>query len=184
MRLVEHVAGEGAEGLPHGFGFGLGVAAGARAGAEFCAELVDLFRVAILDQAAAKRIGAAPRHTGESVGDEQDVLLIDEQAVGVLERFFERGVRIGDRLQTLVTAGKSALAAFIGRAGADHGFDGGEAFDGAAIGGQQQVVHVGRFDVEDAAGVAGGDHFPGIGVGLIDGFQIDGCGTGLKPLAG
>ncbi len=69
-----------------------------------------------------------------------------------------------DRFESLLAAGVGELLALVGGAGADDGLDGGEGVDVAAIGHDEEAGHGGGLDVEDAAGVAGGDGVPGVGV--------------------
>ena len=71
-----------------------------------------------------------------------------------------------------MAAGEGALFAFVGGAGADDGFNRGEAVDVAAIGHLEQAGHGGGLDVEDAPGVAGGDGFPGDFVLPVEFFEV------------
>jgi len=100
------------------------------------------------------------------------MFFVGHEAVGIGEEGFEGGVGEGDGFEALVAAGEGAFFAFVGGAWADDGLDGGEAIDVAAVGHDEEAGHGGAFDVEDAAGVAGGDGVPGLGVVPVELVEV------------
>ena len=92
-----------------------------------------LLRILVLDQRAPQQIRAAPRHSRESVGDQQNVLFERHQAVGVGQQRRERGMNERHRLQPLMPPRECALLALVRRAGTNDRLDGGQAIDVAAV---------------------------------------------------
>ncbi len=69
-------------------------------------------------------------------------------------------MRIGHRLQALITPGEGQLLAFVGRAGPDDADDGNEAVDLAHVAHAAEAGHGGRFDMMNRPRAAAGNHLP------------------------
>ena len=69
-------------------------------------------------------------------------------------------MRIGHRLQALVTARESQLLRLVGRTGADDGDNGNQPVDLAHVRHLVQARHGGRFDMMHRPRAAADDHVP------------------------
>ena len=123
VRLAEGVARKAAHQSPHFFNL-LGRMSARPGGREELA--VDFLDDAALlpIQGAAQHVGAAGRQPGEGFAELQDMLLVNHQPVGAAQAGFQRRMRIGHRLQALITASEGQFLAFIGRAGPNDAHDG------------------------------------------------------------
>ncbi len=158
--LVEAVAGEELDVAPDGVAHLLREAAGHGPGGEL--RLVLVHQVALLLRyGLADHVGFARLVAGQLGGDADDLLLIDEDAVGVLQdRFQLRGV-IDGHVAPFVERGVHAADVFgdvLHRAGPEEGDGGDDVVEAARLHLHHQLAHAGAFHLEHAQHVAAAEH--------------------------
>ncbi len=107
VRLVEGVAGEGLDEVEDGLGVLVRVALLARAADEPLPLGAHLLGD-LLAHRLAHDVGLAERVAGELLGDEQHLVLVDDDAVGLVENLGEVGVRVADRFLAVLRAAERA----------------------------------------------------------------------------
>ncbi len=164
MRFVEPVGGEREQDIPDRLDGLLGVAVGFHPGGEQGPLLVHLLFL-LLPHRAAQDVGAAEGVARQPLGDGHDLLLVDDQVVGLAE----------DRLQCLRQFGVDGLGFLLPgfaqrvvdvglgfhRAGPAECEDGGHVLEPGGRHQLGQVPHHGRVELEDAEGLPGGEQFVG-----------------------
>ena len=98
-----------------------------------------------------------------------DLLLIDDAAIGDGEDRLQRGMLIGDELGVLLTGDEAGDG--IHGTGAVEGDDGGDVLHTLWLESHAHAGHAGGFDLENAAGLTPGDHLKGLLVILRDLLQ-------------
>ena len=151
MRLVERVTGEGFDQVEYLDGHLLVVALRLGAGDEihplFSHQGGDL-----LAHRLAHDVGGSQRVTGELLQDQQHLVLVNDDAVGLVQQFLEAGVGVGDGLAAVFSIDES-LDVLHG-AGA---VEGDHRRDVAQVGGLQFLdvpLHPRAFKLEQVGGVA------------------------------
>ena len=105
-----------------------------------------------LAHGAAEQVGAAERVAGEDVGDLHDLLLVDDDAEGLVEQGFEFGQHVADDAAAPLALDEVVDHAALDRAGAIEGVEGGEVFDGVGLVAAEDIAHAAGFELEDAGG--------------------------------
>ena len=159
VRFVEAVLGEFLEQGEDGLG-GLAVDVVGL----FCAVDEDLFLgvhdgLDLLTHGAAEDVRAAEGVAGDDLGGLHDLLLIDEDAVGFFDEFFEQWVRDLD--------GRGVFFAFdelgdeLHRARAVEGDERDDLFEGAEADLSAELLHAAGLQLEDGGGAAGVEQVEG-----------------------
>jgi hypothetical protein len=126
-----------------------------RAGDEALLLLVHL-ALDLLAHGAAQQIGLAERIARQHLGDLHHLLLVDDDAIGLLEDRLEHRVQVVGLLVALL-AGDEARNV-VHRAGAIQRHDGDDVLDAVGLHLAQHVAHAGAFQLEDPDRVAGAEH--------------------------
>ena len=117
----------------------------------------------------ADHVGLAQGIASQLLEDLDDLLLIDDAAIGVGEDRPQGGVLIGDLLRVLLAGDEPGDG--VHGAGAVQGDDGGDIFDGLGFQPHAHAGHAGGLHLEHAGGAALGQHVHHLGVVLRDVFQ-------------
>ena len=162
--LVEPVGGERQQHVPDRLGGLRRVAVVLHAGGEQFPLLVHLGFL-LLAHRPAQDVGAAEGVPGELAGDGHDLLLVDDQVVGLAEDLLQRLLEFGvDRLDFLL-AGLAQRVVDVGlgfhRAGAAEGEDGGDVLEPGWPHQLGQVPHHAGVELEDAEGLPGAEDLVG-----------------------
>jgi hypothetical protein len=168
VRFAKGIALETGHQGPDFSDFAFRPASRAGAGGEFVLNFGDDIGL-VLGQRASEDVGAAGRQAGESLADLEDMLFVNDQAVGAAQARLEGRMRIMHGAEALVTARELHLFAFVGRAGANHRNDGDESVDVPRVAHFAERDHGRAFDVMHGAGMTVGDQTPDLGIG--PGFQ-------------
>ena len=167
VRLVEGVAGEGGHlfeellgdflrhAVAHSAGHGDG-AVGLHLAVDEDFLLLRHHVVLFLGHGAAHEVAAAHGIAGQIAHDLHDLLLIDHAAVGHVQDRLELGMQIFDRLGLLL-AGDEARNG-LHRAGAIERYGGDDVLKAGGLHVGQERAHTAAFHLEDAVGIALGDH--------------------------
>ncbi len=170
MGLVEAVALEGLEGLEDGVDdVGVDTALGS-----LSHELVLLgaqHRGLLLADGIAQGVRLRTGEAAEGHGGGHDVLLVDEDAVRLLEVRLQQGVQVGDLLEAV-------LAADVGRdvvhgPGPEEGHHGRQVVDRCGTQLLDVAPHARRLELEDAGRLAAGEELEGPRVVERDALEVD-----------
>ena len=143
MRLVEAVAGELLHQVEDLLDLLLREAAFQRALDEALALLRHLLEL-LLAHGAAEDVGLAQRVAGDAIGDLHHLLLVDDDAVGLLEEFLQLGQIVDDGFAAVLAIDEVVDHAALNRAGAIERVQRGEIFDAAGLIAAQNVAHARR----------------------------------------
>ena len=127
---AEAVADEVRDLLEDGPGDGRRYAPFDGAGDELYAHRLHTHRVVDLRHEGAEVVGVGQRHAGEAVGYVEDLLLEEDDAVGVAQDGLEAGVFVGDRIPAPAPADEGVDHAALQRAGAEQGDFGDQVVEG------------------------------------------------------
>ena len=129
--------------------------------------LVDEF----LTHGLAEGVALSAGEVGEQTRQEHHLLLIDGDSVGVLEIFLHHG----DVILYLAAAMLSGdeLGDVVHRAGTVEGVHGYEVLEGGGLELAEIFLHTGRLKLEGAGGAALAIELVGLGVGYVDGVDVD-----------
>ena len=167
VRLVEGIAGEGGHlfeellgdflrhAVAHSAGHGDG-AVGLHLAVDEDFLLLCHHVVLFLGHGAAHEVAAAHGIAGQIAHDLHDLLLIDHAAVGHVQNRLELGVQIFDRLGLLL-AGDEARNG-LHWAGAIERYGGDDVLEAGGLHIGEERAHAAAFHLEDAVGIAFGDH--------------------------
>jgi len=132
---------------------------------------------------AAEQVGVAERKTAHLRRHLDHLLLIDRNAVGLLEQGGEQGMEIGDRSGIALAADE--IVDIIHGPGTIEGIHGDEVFQAGGLELTQILLHAGTFKLEKADGFTPGEDLIDPGVVERDGIDVDldapGC-NGLDRL--
>ena len=117
----------------------------------------------------ADHVGLAQGIARQLLKDLNDLLLIDDAAIGVGQDGPQGGVLIGDLLRVLLAGDEPGDG--VHGAGAVQGDDGGDVLDGLGFQPHAHPGHAGGLHLEHAGGAALGQHVHHLGVVLRDVFQ-------------
>ena len=137
-----------------------------------------------LAHGAAEQVGAAERVAADDGADLHDLLLVDDDAEGLVEDGLEFGEEIFDGAAAPLALDEVVDHAALNRAGAVEGVESGEVFDGGGFVAAEDVAHAAGFELEDAGGEgAVEDLFVGLGVVERDHRHVEvGAGGGFDEL--
>ena len=174
VRLVEGVVGERDEDVPERLDRGLGVAVGPHPLGEGDVLLVqDL--LLLLAHRAAQQVGAAQGVAGQLLGDRHDLLLVDDQPVGVAQdlgqRLGELGVDRRDRLAAVLAVGEVVVRVGAHRARPVERQDRGDVLEVGRGQAREQCPHAGVVQLEHAQGVAAGEQL--VGGDVVEGQLLE-----------
>ena len=159
--LVEAVAGELGQQVEDLVSQLLGVAPLGGPGHEagpFMLHDLDLF----LAHGPAKNVGLAQSVPGQEVGHGHDLLLVDDDAVGLLEDGYQIGMGIGHWLTAVFAVHE--VGDEVHRPRPVEGHQGDDLFEALGFEPDQEFLHARRLQLEDAGGVAPTQEFEGGGV--------------------
>src|ERR1017187_5737476 len=163
MRLAEGVAGKTRDEFPH-FGRLFGAVA-----ASFCrsnklaVNFLDHFPL-LLGQRTPQNVGATGRQSRKRFADLQNMFLIDNQAIGAFQAWFQRRMRIDDRLHALITPREREFLSLVSRTRTDDTHNCHQPVDFPDITHPAKAGHGRAFDMMDRTSVAARNHFPYFGV--------------------
>ena len=160
VRLIEAVAGEFFHQVEDAHGFLFGDFVFLAAGQEFGALRGHLFFF-LLAHGAAEQVCFAEREAGQAVGDLHDLFLIEDDAVGFLENFFQLREFVGDFGFAVFAIDEVVDHAALDGAGAVEGVEGGKVLDARGLIAAENVAHAVGFKLEDGGGVAAREEFVG-----------------------
>jgi hypothetical protein len=120
----------------------------------------------------AQQVRAAEGVVGDDPCAAHDLFLVDDDAVGGLQRLLQGRMRVGDFDLPVL-----ALDEFVHHAGAQRpwpvqGEHGDDVLEAGGLEHPQILAHSAGFHLEDAVGVAGAENFVGGGVVEGQGFQV------------
>src|SRR5215204_2612877 len=131
--------------------------------------LVDGHLLALLlAHRAAHEVGLAQGVAAEPLRELHDLLLVDEDAVGVLEDLLHLRHEVLDRLLAVVAVDEVVHHAAVERAGAVEGVEGREVFEGLGAELPADLLHARRLELEDGLGVPLREQLVGLRVVLRD----------------
>ena len=158
VRLVEAVGGKPLE-LPEHLGGDLVLdAVLGGAAQEVPADALHLLAAAALGHRAAQRVGLGQAEAGDRTGDEQHLLLVDDDAVGVGEHLAHALVRDLDRLQSVTPADERRDHLGFERTGAEQRYLRDDVFERRRLQPRRQVALAAALELEHPHGVRRGDH--------------------------
>ncbi len=161
MALVEAVGGELRDLVEDGAGEALREPARHRAGDENVALLVHL-RLDLLAHRAPQQVGGAERVAREIAGDLHHLLLVDDDAVGLLEDRLQHRVRVF-RVLAAVLDGDVARDV-VHRARAVERHHGDDVLEAVRLELLQRLLHPAGFELEHAIGLGAAHQAVGLGV--------------------
>ena len=177
MRLVEGIVGEGDEDVPQCLDGTVGVAIGLHPLAEGDVLLVEDLLL-LLAHRATQEIGVAEGVARELLRDGHDLLLIDDQAVGVAEDLSEglSELRMNGhhRLATVLAVGVVVVRIGTHRPGSVEGEDGRDVLEGVRLHRAQERAHRAAVQLEDPQGLAARQQIEGGAVGQRKILEDDG----------
>ena len=130
--------------------------------------LLDLGSL-LLGDGPAHHVRLAQGVAAQALEDLDDLLLIDDAAIGNGENGLQRGVLIGDQLGVLLAGDKPGDG--VHGTGAVEGDDGGDILDALRLEAHANAGHAAGLDLEHAAGLAPGDHLKGLLIVFRDARQ-------------
>ena len=164
VRLVERVVGERDEDVPQRLDRRVGVAVLLHAVGERHVLLVEDLLL-LLAHRPAQQVGRAERVAGELLRDRHDLLLVDDQAVGLVEDLGQRlgqlGVDRHDRLAAVLAVGVVVVRVGAHRAGPVEREHGGDVLEAVRQHRAQQRAHRAAVELEHAERVAAGQQLVG-----------------------
>ena len=177
VRLVEGIVGEGDEDVPQCLDRPVGVAIGLHPLAEGDVLLVEDLLL-LLAHRATQEIGVAEGVARKLLRDGHDLLLIDDQAVGVAEDLGEglSELRMNGhhRLATVLAVGVVVVRIGTHRPGSVEGEDGRDVLEGVRLHRAQERAHRAAVQLEDPEGLAARQQIEGRAVGERKILEDDG----------
>ena len=120
-----------------------------------------------------QNIRATGRQSRKRLADLQNMFLIDDEAIGAFQTWFQRRMRIDNRLHALITPREGEFLSLVCRTGADDAHNRHQPVNFPHVTHPAKAGHGGAFDMMDGAGVAARNHFPHFGVlPRLDGLRI------------
>ena len=169
MGLVEGVTGEGFDQVENLHRQGLVEALGGCPGHEVVAFLGHQ-RGDLLAHRLAHDVGCAQGVPGELLQYEQHLVLVDNDAVGLVQQFLQAGVRVGDRRPAVL--GINEAVNVLHRPRPVQGDHGGDVADVGRLELFDVTLHTGAFQLEYVGGVARGQQLEGLAVVQRQRLQI------------
>src|ERR1019366_1870105 len=154
MRLAEGVAGKTHDEFPNFRRLFGAVAAGFCRSNKLAVNFLDHFPF-LLGQRTPQNIGPTGRQSRKRFADLQNMLLIDNEAIGAFQALFERRMRIDARLHALITPREREFLSLVGRTRTDDTYDGYQSINFLDITNPAKAGHGRAFDFMDRQGVAG-----------------------------
>src|ERR1019366_3800426 len=154
MRLAEGVAGKTRDEFPNFRCLFGGVAASFCRSSKLAVNFLDHFPL-LLVKRTPQNVGASGRQARKRLADLQNMLLIDNEAIGAFQALFERRMRIDDRLHALITPREREFLSLVGRTGTDDTYDCYQSINFLDITHPAKAGHGRAFDFMDRQGVAG-----------------------------
>ena len=168
--LVEAVALERLEGLEHGIDDLRLDATLGRLGDELLALRPEDGRLLLADR-KPQSVGLRSCEAAQGDRGGHDVLLVDEDPVGLLQVGLEQRVQVGHRL--LAVLAPNVGGNVVHRPGSVQGDQGGEVVYGRGAEVADVAAHARRLELEDAGRLAGGEELECLGVVERDAIEID-----------
>ena len=176
VRFIECVVRERDEDLPQPIDGILGVAIGAHTVAEWH-ELLLQDLLLLLSHCATEQVRFAKGVSSELLGNRHDLLLVDDQAVGIpqdrLQRLGEFGMDRHHGFTPVLAIGVVVVGIRTHRAGAVERQDRRDVLEVVRLHGTQERSHGTAIELEDAEGVAAGEELVGGAIFQMQGLQFD-----------
>ena len=167
VRLVERVVGERKDGVPQRLHRAGREAVGPHSLGEALELLLEHLTL-LLAHRLSENVGSGERIAGDLLGDAHDLLLVDDQAVGlgqdVLEGLGEFGVDGLDRLPAVLAVGIVVVGVHAHRAGAVQREHRDDVLEPGGLHAAQQISHRATVELEHTEGVPAGQQLVGRGV--------------------
>ena len=106
----------------------------------------------LLAHRAAEQVGVAQRVACEPVCDLHDLLLVDDDAVGFCQDFFQLGQIVDDLLTSVLAVDEVIDHSALDRSGTIESVERAQILDSFRLIADQNVPHAAGFELEDAAG--------------------------------
>ena len=119
------------------------------------------------------RIRLGELDASQAVEDPHDLLLVDHHAVGLFQDLLEDGVEVDGLLAAVLDVDVFVDHAAVQRAGAIEGVGGDDVGEAVGLHLDQEVADAGRFELEDALGLAALEELEGLGVVEREAFEVD-----------